>query len=308
MGNALIFPGQGSQTVGMGKELAAQFPIAKRVFDEVDEALGEKLSAIIFEGPEADLTLTRNTQPALMATSIAMLRVLQNEKGLEVTQAVCAAGHSLGEYTALCATNAIPLSDTAKLLRLRGEAMQQAVPVGDGTMAAILGLDLDHVTDAINRCDAEGICEIANHNAQGQIVISGHVAKVEAVSNICREIGAKRAVLLPVSAPFHCSLMQPAAEIMKQALANQPIKQPVIDIISNITAKPVKEPSEIKRLLTAQVTGRVRWAGSVQMMADMGTSRYIEIGAGKVLAGLVKRIVKGSSVVSIGHASDLEKY
>lgn len=302
---ALVFPGQGSQFTGMGRDLAEAFPAAQAVFDEVDEALGERLSDVIWGQDEDALTLTRNTQPALMAVSIATLRVLESEKGLKVTDAAFVAGHSLGEYAALCAAGALPLADTARLLRIRGDAMQSAVPVGEGAMAAILGLSLEEVAAITSAVD--GVCEVANDNAPGQVVISGSAGAVEAAMAAAKEAGAKRALALPVSAPFHCSLMQPAAERMAEALADAALNVPALPVMANVTAAPVTDPDEIRQLLVQQVTGRVRWTESVSAMAAAGVDEFVEIGAGKVLAGLIKRIAKGSDAISVGSVETLDK-
>ncbi len=300
---SLIFPGQGSQAVGMGMALAEAYPAAKAVFDEVDEALGEKLSSLIADGPAEDLTLTANTQPALMAVSMAAFCVLQ-EEGLAIAAITSMAGHSLGEYAAYCAAGAISLSDTAKLLRLRGEAMQAAVPVGEGAMAAIIGLDLDQMTAVLGDTGAE----LANDNSPGQVVISGAKAAVEAACAAAKAAGAKRALLLPVSAPFHSTLMAPAQEKLAAALAETDIIAPAVPIFSNVLAAPVTDPDEIRRTLTEQVTGRVRWTESVGAMADAGTEIFVEVGAGKVLTGLVKRIAKGTTAFRVGSPDDLAAY
>lgn len=300
---SLIFPGQGSQAVGMGVALAEQFSEAKAVFDEVDEALGQNLSGLMAEGPAGELTLTRNTQPALMAVSIAAFRVLQSE-GLTHAAIKSMAGHSLGEYAAHCAAGSLSLSDTARLLRLRGEAMQEAVPVGEGGMAAILGLDMDVVEELLAGTDVE----IANDNSPGQVVISGPAAAVEALCAQAKEAGAKRALPLPVSAPFHCSLMKPAQEKMAEALAIADIKAPAVPIFANVTASAVTMPDQIRQTLTEQVTGRVRWTECVEAMSADGTTLFIEVGAGKVLTGLVKRIIKGVEAISFGSPDDLAAY
>ncbi|MEM6649713.1 MAG: ACP S-malonyltransferase, partial [Pseudomonadota bacterium] len=300
---SLIFPGQGSQAVGMGMELAAQFPVAKAVFEEVDDALGEKLSTLIADGPAEDLTLTKNTQPALMAVSIAAFRVLQ-EEGLTDAHITSMAGHSLGEYSAHCAAGALSLSDTARLLRLRGEAMQAAVPVGEGAMAAILGLDLEQVETLLDG----GNAQVANDNSPGQVVISGSKAAIDAACVAAKEAGAKRALPLPVSAPFHCALMGPAQEKMAAALAEAVIEAPKVPIFANVLAAPITSPDDIRRTLTEQVTGRVRWTETITAMSAAGTETFIEVGAGKVLTGLVKRIVKGTKAFNVGAPGDLEAY
>jgi [acyl-carrier-protein] S-malonyltransferase len=311
---ALIFPGQGSQAVGMGKALAERFSAAAAVFEEVDAALGEKLSRLIFEGPEAELTLTANAQPALMATSMAALRALEAQAGFDVARdAAFVAGHSLGEYSALCAAGALTLADAAKLLRLRGRAMQQAVPPGEGAMAAILGLDFDKVsaialTAARDLYLTGAICEAANDNGGGQVVISGTKAAVERAMELAKAAGAKRALPLAVSAPFHCTLMTPAAEAMAEALARTAIAAPKVPLVANVSALPLTDPAAIRESLVKQVTGTVRWRESVAYMAGQGVTRFVELGAGKVLAGLVKRIAEGVSTVSVGAPADVEAF
>ena len=314
MTTAVIFPGQGSQAVGMGKALAEAFPASARVFEEVDAALGEKLSKLIFEGPEADLTLTANAQPALMATSLAALRALEAEAGFDLAkEAAFVAGHSLGEYSALCAAGALTISDTAKLLRLRGQAMQQAVPAGEGAMAAILGLDFEKVshiahTTAKDLYLSAAICEAANDNGGGQVVISGTKAAVERAMELAKAAGAKRALLLAVSAPFHCTLMTPAAEAMAKALATTTISVPRVPLVANFSASVVSDPAAIRESLVNQVTGTVRWRESVAFMAGQGVTHFVELGAGKVLAGLVKRIAEGAGAVSVGTPADVEAF
>lgn len=309
MATAFVFPGQGSQQVGMGKALADNFAAAKAVFDEIDAALGEKLSDTIWNGPEDALTLTANAQPALMAVSLAVVRVLQAEKGLDFARdAKFVAGHSLGEYSALAAAGSLSISDAARLLRIRGRAMQEAVPVGQGGMAALLGLDFDTAAE-VAQAAAEGeVCEAANDNASGQVVVSGHKGAIERALVIAKERGAKRAVLLPVSAPFHCRLMAPAAEVMREALANVTVQAPVVPIVANVTAQPVTDADEIRRRLVEQVTGTVRWRESVAFMAGEGVTHFVELGAGKVLAGLVKRIADGAEAQSIGAPDDIQNY
>jgi len=307
MTTALVFPGQGSQTVGMGKALAEAFPASREVFDRVDAALGESLSRLIFEGPEAELTLTANAQPALMATSLAALRALETVKGLDVARdAAFVAGHSLGEYSALCAAGALTLEDTARLLRLRGQAMQRAVPVGVGAMAAILGLDFAAVVEIAAATGA--VCEAANDNGGGQVAISGAKAAVEKAMELAKAKGAKRALPLPVSAPFHCALMRPAAEAMREALAAVRVVAPQAPLVANFSARPLTDPEAIKQSLVDQVTGTVRWRDSVELMAGEGVTRFVEIGAGKVLAGLVKRIADGVTATSVGTPADVEAY
>ena len=306
MSLAFIFPGQGSQSVGMGEEMWETFPTARAVFEEVDDALGQKLSAIMFNGPLEDLTLTANTQPALMASSVAVMRVLEADFGISVTAASHVAGHSLGEYSALCAAGALSLSDTAKLLKLRGEAMQQAVPVGKGAMAALLGASIE---DAQALCDTvDGIAEIANDNATGQVVISGETSAIEAAAEMARDRGIKKAVLLPVSAPFHCRMMQPAADTMREALADTDISAPQVPVVNNVTASPVTDPAQIRDDLVAQVTGRVRWRESVMWMADNGVTAMAEPGTGKVLTQMIRRITKDVAGTALSSPADLEAF
>jgi len=309
MAVAFVFPGQGSQTVGMGKALAANFTVAQQVFDEVDAALSSKLSSTIFEGPADTLTLTENAQPALMAVSLATIRVLQAEAGLDLARdAQFVAGHSLGEYSALAAASAFSVADAARLLRTRGQAMQKAVPVGVGAMAALIGLEFD-AASAIAAEAAQGeVCQAANDNGAGQVVVSGNKAAVERAVEIAKAKGAKRAMLLPVSAPFHCALMQPAADVMADALANVSVKRPVVPVVANVLAKPVSEPAEIIRALVAQVTGTVRWRESVTFMAASGVSKFYEVGAGRVLSGLIKRLAEGATVGAIGSPEDVAAY
>ncbi|MEL6365125.1 MAG: ACP S-malonyltransferase [Pseudomonadota bacterium] len=306
MARAYVFPGQGSQAVGMGQDLADAFPLAREVFEEIDDALGQKLSQLIWDGPEDDLRLTANTQPALMAHSVAAMRVLEKEAGADVSKAAFVAGHSLGEYSALCAAGAISLSETARLLRIRGEAMQAAVPVGEGAMAAILGLDLEKVAGVL--AGVEGTVEIANDNCPGQVVISGATAAVEAASAALKEAGAKRAVPLPVSAPFHSSLMQPAAERMAEALQDASISAPAAPVMANVTAAPTSDPAEIRNLLVKQVTGRVRWTESVRAMLAAGVDQFVEVGTGKVLSGLIKKVERDVVVANVGSPADIEAF
>jgi len=314
MTTALLFPGQGSQTVGMGNALADAFSASREVFAEVDAALGENLSKLIFEGPEAELTLTANAQPALMATSMAALRALETEAGLDVGRdAAFVAGHSLGEYSALCAAGALSIADTARLLRIRGTAMQKAVPAGEGAMAAILGLDFAQVSAIALKAQSDlyltgAICEAANDNGGGQVVISGTKAAVERAMELAKLAGAKRAISLPVSAPFHCALMKPAAETMAQALNQVAFHAPKAPLVANVSAGPLTDPAAIRESLVAQVTGTVRWRESVVYMAGQGVTRFVEIGAGKVLAGLVKRLAEGASAVSVGTPADVEAF
>lgn len=304
MSKAFVFPGQGAQVIGMGKALADAYPAAKAVFDEVDAALGEKLSALIWEGDQDMLTLTQNAQPALMATSIAALRALEAE-GVKVTDAAFVAGHSLGEYSALCAAGAISLADTARLLRLRGRAMQAAVPVGVGAMAALLGLDFA-AADAVAREAAQGeVCQAANDNDPAQVVVSGHKAAVERALEIAKTRGAKRAILLPVSAPFHCALMQPAADAMAEALAGVEVKAPVVPVVANVLAAANQDAGAVRDLLVRQVTGSVRWRESVEWMAAQGVSEFWEIGAGKALSGMIRRIAKETECRAVGTPEDI---
>lgn len=301
---AYVFPGQGAQTIGMGRELAEAYPAARAVFDEVDEALGENLSALVWEGDIETLTLTRNAQPALMATSVAAMRVLEAE-GFAITDAAFVAGHSLGEYSALCAAGAISLSDTARLLQIRGTAMQEAVPVGQGAMAAILGLDFATVDEIAREAAEDEVCQAANDNDPAQVVISGHKEAVERAAALARERGAKRALMLPVSAPFHSALMQPAATVMADALAGVDIHEPAVPLVANVRAEAVLQPGAIRQLLVEQVTGAVRWRESVAFMAEQGVTEFWEIGAGKALSGMIKRIVPGAVTRNFGAPADL---
>jgi [acyl-carrier-protein] S-malonyltransferase len=305
MAIAFTFPGQGSQAVGMGKALADAFPVAKAVFDEVDAALGEKLTDIIWNGPPETLTLTENAQPALMAVSVATLRVLDAEAGISVKDAKFVAGHSLGEYSALAAAGALSVSDTAKLLRARGRAMQKAVPVGVGAMAALLGLEYEAAVATAREAAQGQVCDPANDNGGGQVVVSGNKEAVDRAVEIAKGKGAKRAMLLPVSAPFHCSLMKPAADVMADALSKVTIGKPIVPLVSNVLASAISEPDEIRRRLIEQVTGTVRWRESVAYMAGEGVTKFYEIGAGKVLTGLVKRIADGAIGVAIGSPADI---
>lgn len=307
MSIAFVFPGQGSQVVGMGKALADAFAAARAVFAEVDAALGETLSELIWQGPIDKLTLTENAQPALMAVSLAALRVLTEAKGVKFASKVAfVAGHSLGEYSALAAAGAISLADTARLLRLRGKAMQAAVPVGQGAMAALLGIDAAGALKAVAEAAQGEVCQVANDNDPGQVVISGTKAAVERAGEIARKYGAKRAMMLNVSAPFHCALMQPAADAMREALAMVTIQKPAVPLICNVTAAPISEPDEIRKRLVEQVTGTVRWRESVLELSKLGVTHVYEIGAGKVLCGLVKRIVPAIEAKPIGTPEDIE--
>lgn len=311
MARAFVFPGQGSQAVGMGQALAEAFPAARLVFEEVDDALKQHLTRLMFEGPEADLTLTENAQPALMAVSMAVLRVLEDEGGIRLAdKAAFVAGHSLGEYTALAAAGALQLADAARLLKRRGQAMQEAVPVGEGAMAALLGVDLPAAAEIAEAAVAAGepdeVCAAANDNAPGQVVISGTRAAVERALAIAAERGAKRSVLLPVSAPFHCALMQPAADVMAEALAEVSLTMPAVPLVANVTAAAVSDPETIRRLLVEQVTGMVRWRESVLFMKEQGVDTLVELGAGKVLTGLARRIDRELEAVAVGQPADVE--
>ena len=309
MEQAFVFPGQGSQAVGMGRELAEAFAAAREVFEEVDEALGQNLSRLMFEGPADDLILTENTQPALMAVSHAVWRVLEREGGLDLA-AACrfVAGHSLGEYSALASAGSIGLADTAKLVKTRGRAMQEAVPVGEGAMVALIGVDRAVADDIAQDAAGDEVCAVANDNAPGQIVLSGSSAAVERAADIARERGAKRAIMLPVSAPFHCPLMKPVAEIMAEALAEIEIRPAAVPLISNVRARPVTEPGSIRTDLVAQVTDVVRWRECVIYMKQQGVERLVELGAGRVLTGLARRIDRELEAVSIQGPADVESF
>jgi [acyl-carrier-protein] S-malonyltransferase len=309
MSVAFVFPGQGSQTVGMGKALADAYAPAREVFAEVDDALGEKLSRVIWEGPADTLTLTENAQPALMAVSLAVVRVLQAEAGLDLARdAKFVAGHSLGEYSALAAAGTFSLADAARLLRTRGNAMQKAVPVGSGAMAALIGLELDQVQAVAAEAAQGQICQVANDNGGGQIVVSGDKAAVERAAQIAKAKGAKRAILLPVSAPFHCDLMRPAADVMAEALAAVTVKAPAVPVVANVLARPISDPAEIVRRLVEQVTGAVRWRECVGFMAGEGVITFYELGAGKVLSGLIKRIAEGANGIAVGASADIDAF
>ncbi|MEM1350719.1 MAG: ACP S-malonyltransferase [Pseudomonadota bacterium] len=305
MSIAFVFPGQGAQTIGMGRALADAYPAAQAVFDEVDEALGEPLSALIWDGDLDTLTLTENAQPALMATSMAAMRALEAE-GLVDAQWAYVAGHSLGEYSALAAAGAIDVADAARLLRTRGLAMQQAVPVGQGAMAAVLGLDFSTVTELAKDAAADQVCQVANANDPAQNVVSGHKEAVERACVLAKEAGAKRAVMLPVSAPFHCGLMAPAADKMAEALEAVEIRVPRVPVVANVRATAVSDPVTIKALLIEQVTGQVRWQASVDWMAHQGVTRFWEIGAGKALSGMIRRIAKGAETRNFGTPDDIK--
>ncbi|MCB1507666.1 MAG: ACP S-malonyltransferase [Hyphomicrobiaceae bacterium] len=306
MTTAFVFPGQGAQAVGMGKALADAFPESAAVFAAVDEALGEKLSATIFEGPADALTLTANTQPALMAVSLAAVAALATRGVTVADHAAFVAGHSLGEYSALAAAGTFSLADTARLLRLRGAAMQDAVPVGVGAMAALLNLELDVVREIAAEAAGDEVCEAANDNAPGQVVVSGHKAAVERAVEIAKGRGARRAVILPVSAPFHCALMAPAADAMAEALSKVEMAAPAVPLLANVTAAPVSDPAIIRDLLVQQVTGSVRWRESVQRLADEGVTRFVEIGSGKALSGMIKRIAPDAELFNVGSPDDLD--
>jgi [acyl-carrier-protein] S-malonyltransferase len=293
----------------MGRGLADAFPAARLVFEEVDEALGEALTKVIWEGPAETLMLTENAQPGLMAVSLAAMRVLETEAGVDLARdARFVAGHSLGEYSALAAAGALGIGDTARLLRIRGRAMQKAVPVGTGAMAALLGLDFEQAVTVAGEAAEDQVCQAANDNGGGQVVVSGDKAAVERAVEIAKGKGARRAMMLPVSAPFHCSLMQPAADAMAAALAGVTVKSPVVPVVANVLAKPIRDPADIVGALVAQVTGTVRWRDSISFMADAGVTRFCEVGAGKVLSGLVKRIAEGAIGVSVGTPDDVTAF
>ena len=319
MTRALVFPGQGSQAVGMGRELAESFATARHLFEEIDDALSQRLSRLMFEGPESELVLTENAQPALMAVSLAVLRVLEKEGGFDLAKrAAFVAGHSLGEYSALAAARSFAVPDAARLLKRRGQAMQRAVPVGEGAMAALLGLELDGaraVAEAARPSpggtEAGGkdeVCSAANDNGPGQVVVSGHKSAVERAIAIAAERGARRSILLPVSAPFHCSLMAPAAAVMEEALAEVRLDPPMVPLVANVTAAAESAPDQIRRLLVEQVTGLVRWRESVQYMRGRGVDTVVEIGAGKVLSGLVRRIDRDLAAASVQTPAEIEAF
>ncbi|MDP6175822.1 MAG: ACP S-malonyltransferase [Rhodospirillales bacterium] len=309
MVTAFVFPGQGSQAVGMGQELAAAFPTARHILEEVDEALKQSLSRLMANGPEDELTLTKNAQPALMAVSLAVVRVLQAEGGIDIAKACnCVAGHSLGEYSALAAAGAFTVDVAARLLKTRGQAMQQAVPVGEGAMAALIGVDFD-VAEAITEEAAQGdVCTMANDNAPGQVVLSGAAAAIDRVVEIAPEHGVRRVILLPVSAPFHCAMMAPAADVMETALADAALDRPLVPLIANVIAEAVEDPARIRRLLVEQVTGMVRWRESVLTMKGRGVDTLVELGAGKVLTGLTRRIDKEFSAISVSDPEGIETF
>ncbi len=307
MKRAFVFPGQGSQAPGMGQALAAAFPAARRLFDEIDEALSQPLSRLMFEGPEEELMLTENAQPALLAASLAVMRVLESEAGFDLArQAAYVAGHSLGEYSALAAAGALSVAEAARLVKRRGQAMQKAVPVGEGAMAALFGLEID-AARAVATAAAQGqVCDLANDNSPGQIVVSGHRGAVERAVVLAAKEGARRSIMLPVSAPFHCSLMRPAAEIMEEALARTVLEAPLVPLVANVAAAATSDPEEIKELLVEQATQMVRWRETVLLFAANEVEEVVEIGAGRVLAGLVKRIDRTLSTLSVGTPADVE--
>jgi len=308
MTRAFVFPGQGSQAVGMGKAMADDFAAAREVFEEVDEALGQNLSGLMFDGPEDELTLTENAQPALMAASLAVVRTLKAEGYDVIAEASHVAGHSLGEYSALAAVGVFSLADTARLLKARGRAMQEAVPVGEGAMAALLGLSPEDALAVAAEAAGDGVCDFANDNADGQVVVSGSKASVERALDLAKEKGAKRAVLLPVSAPFHCALMAPAADVMGRALAEVTMSDPLVPVVANVTAEPVSDAATARRLLVEQVTGRVRWRECVLSMKKLGVSELVEVGAGKVLSGLARRIDRDLSATNIETPENLQAF
>jgi [acyl-carrier-protein] S-malonyltransferase len=306
---AFVFPGQGSQAVGMGRALAETFAPARAVFEEVDAALGEKLSDKIWTGPSETLTLTENAQPALMAVSLAVLHVLEQEAGVDVKRDVAfVAGHSLGEYSALAAARALSIGDAARLLRIRGRAMQKAVPVGAGAMAALIGLELDEAKAIAADASTAGVCAAANDNGGGQVVLSGDKTAVERAVEVAKARGVKRAMLLPVSAPFHCPLMQPAADVMAEALSKVSVSPPLVPLVANVLARPIHEPADIVRCLVEQVTGTVRWQESIRFMAQAGVTSFYEIGAGRVLSGLIKRIADAASASAVGAPEDVARF
>lgn len=309
MTRAFVFPGQGSQAVGMGKDLAEAFSVAREVFEEVDEALSQNLSKIMFEGPDDQLVLTENAQPALMAVSLAVSRVLEKEGNINLADhCAMVAGHSLGEYSALAAMGAFSIADTARLLKIRGKAMQAAVPVGEGAMAACLGLSLEDAQAVAEEAAQGDVCTAANDNAPGQVVLSGAKAAIERAIEIAKEKGAKRSVLLPVSAPFHCALMQPAADAMAEALADVTINAPSVPVVANVAAEQVTDPEEIRKLLVEQVCGSVRWREGVLYMKDQGVEQLVELGTGKVLSGLARRIDRSLTGVAVNGPADIESF
>ena len=309
MSCAFIFPGQGSQTVGMGRDVACAFKSAREVFDEIDDVLGQNLSKLIFEGPEEDLILTENAQPAIMAVSLAVMRVLSVDGGIDLSKtATCVAGHSLGEYSSLAASGCFELADTARLLKTRGRAMQEAVPVGEGAMAALVGLDLADIVSIALEASEDGVCNAANDNAPGQVVVSGDTAAVGRAIELAMKRGAKRAIKLPVSAPFHCALMAPAADAMTEALASVSMSQLSVPVVCNVTASVVTDIYEIQKLLVEQVTGMVRWRECVLTIKGLGVDTLVEIGTGKVLSGLVRRIDKDLNAIQVGTPESIEDF
>jgi len=309
MSRAFVFPGQGSQVIGMGKAVAEMYPEAAAIFEIVDNALEEKLSELIFSGSEEELRLTRNAQPALMATSLAVIRAIETESGRSLSElASCLAGHSLGEYSALAASDSLNIADSARLLRLRGDAMQSAVQIGEGSMAALIGADLNQAEEVISIANSEGTCVIANDNAPGQVVVSGASGAIKKVIDIAKDYDIKKAVLLPVSAPFHCPMMRPAAEAMSEALNKVQLKKPTLPIISNVTAQLESDPNKIKDLLTRQVTAQVRWRESILTMSNVGVTKVAEVGAGKVLTGLIKRIDPDLDISSINSPDGVKSF
>jgi len=308
MKRAFVFPGQGSQAPGMGRALAEAFPMARLLFQEVDDALSQHLSRLMFEGPESELTLTENAQPALLAASLAVIRVLEAEAGFDIARHVAyVAGHSLGEYSALAAARAVSVADAARLVKRRGQAMQKAVPVGEGAMAALLGLEIEAARDIAEAAAQGGICAVANDNCPGQIVVSGHADAVVRAVSIAAERGSRRSIMLPVSAPFHCPLMQPAAEMMAEALAEASFAPPLVPLVANVTAAPTQDVDEIKELLIEQVTRMVRWRETVLLFAANEVEEVVETGVGRVLAGLVRRIDRELAVVSVGAPAEVEE-
>ncbi|MAQ56244.1 MAG: [acyl-carrier-protein] S-malonyltransferase [Rhodospirillales bacterium] len=309
MSRAFVFPGQGSQEVGMGRELLEAFTSARLVFEEIDDALGQKLSSIIFKGPAEELILTENAQPALMAVSTAVIRVLEEQGNFRIAQkASYVAGHSLGEYSALTSVKALELADAARLLKIRGKAMQAAVPLGKGAMAAILGLGLEEVEEVVLEASQSEICEVANDNSDGQVVVSGNVSAVERSVEIAKKKGAKRGILLPVSAPFHCQLMQPAADVMRDALMSSRLITPELPVITNVNAQPVRDPEELRNLLIEQITKKVRWRESILSLSNLGVEHIFEVGSGKVLSGLTRRINSDLKAQSIATPAEVETF
>jgi [acyl-carrier-protein] S-malonyltransferase len=309
MSRSFLFPGQGSQAPGMGKDLAGAFPVAKQLFEEVDDALDQHLTRLMFDGPEDDLMLTENAQPALMAMSLAVVRILETEGKMKLVDSCqFVAGHSLGEYSALTAAKTFSVADAARILKARGRAMQQAVPVGEGAMAALMGVELDLAEEIAAEAEEDGVCTAANDNAPGQIVISGSTAAIERAVEIGKEKGAKRCIILPVSAPFHCAMMAPAADVMAEVLAAVEMNSPVVPVIANVTADQVSQVTDIRRILVEQVTSRVRWRECVLYMKDHGVDTLVEMGAGKVLSGLARRIDRELNAISVQTPDDIEEF